>query len=67
MQPFIVIIPARQASTRLPGKMLADIAGIPMVIRVAQRAAASGATDVLIATDDQTIAEVARSSAYIPA
>jgi len=61
MQPFIVIIPARQASTRLPGKMLADIAGIPMVIRVAQRAAASGATDVLIATDDQTIAEVARS------
>lgn len=61
MQPFIVIIPARHASTRLPGKMLADLAGVPMVVRVAQRAAASGATSVLIATDDQRIAEVART------
>lgn len=61
MQPFIVIIPARQASTRLPGKMLADLAGLPMVVRVAQRAAESGATDVLIATDDENIAHVVRS------
>ena len=61
MQPFIVIIPARQASTRLPGKMLADIAGVPMVVRVAQRAITSGATDVIIATDDAQIAQTARS------
>ena len=42
--PFTVLIPARYASTRLPGKPLADIAGKPMVVRVAQRALASGAT-----------------------
>lgn len=59
MQPFIVIIPARQASTRLPGKMLADIGGMPMVIRVAQKALASGASDTYIATDDAAIARVA--------
>jgi len=61
MHPFTVIIPARQASTRLPGKMLADLAGTPMVVRVAQRAAASAASRVYIATDDQAIAEVART------
>ncbi len=61
MQPFLVIIPARQASTRLPGKMLADLAGIPMVVRVARRAAASGASDVYIATDDKNIANIADS------
>lgn len=61
MQPFIVIIPARQASTRLPGKMLADLDGVPMVVRVAQRSAASGATNVLIATDDEKIAEAAET------
>ena len=61
MPPFIVIIPARQASTRLPGKMLADIAGVPMVVRVARRALDSGASDTFIATDDPTIAEVASS------
>ena len=59
MQPFIVIIPARQASTRLPGKMLADIAGVPMVIRVAQRALESGASETYIATDDPAIAQAA--------
>lgn len=64
MQPFIVIIPARQASTRLPGKMLADLAGVPMVVRVAQRAAASGASSVLIATDDEKIAAAARSFGF---
>jgi 3-deoxy-manno-octulosonate cytidylyltransferase (CMP-KDO synthetase) len=64
MQPFVVIIPARQASTRLPGKMLADLAGIPMVVRVAQRAAASGASEVLIATDDAHIAQVVQSFGF---
>jgi spore coat polysaccharide biosynthesis protein SpsF (cytidylyltransferase family) len=49
--PFRVVIPARFASTRLPGKPLADIAGKPMVVRVAERAAQSGALAVVIATD----------------
>jgi 3-deoxy-manno-octulosonate cytidylyltransferase (CMP-KDO synthetase) len=52
---FTVLIPARHASTRLPGKPLADIAGKPMVVRVAERAQRSGATDVVVATDDERI------------
>lgn len=64
MHPFVVIIPARKASTRLPGKMLADLAGTPMVIRVAQRAAASAASEVVIATDDGHIAQVVQSFGY---
>lgn len=48
---FVVIIPARLASTRLPGKPLADLGGKPMVVRVAERAALSGATRVTVATD----------------
>ena len=53
--PFTVLIPARYASTRLPGKPLADIAGKPMVVRVAERALASGATRVVVATDDERV------------
>jgi len=64
MQTFVVIIPARKASTRLPGKMLADLAGIPMVVRVAQRAAESDASEVLIATDDAQIAQVVQSFGF---
>ena len=45
--PFTVLIPARYASTRLPGKPLADIAGKPMVVRVAERARESGAARVV--------------------
>jgi 3-deoxy-manno-octulosonate cytidylyltransferase (CMP-KDO synthetase) len=52
---FTVLIPARFASTRLPGKPLLDIVGKPMVIRVAERAQASGAERVVIATDDERI------------
>jgi 3-deoxy-manno-octulosonate cytidylyltransferase (CMP-KDO synthetase) len=52
---FTVLIPARFASTRLPGKPLLDIAGKPMVVRVAERAQASGADRVVIATDDERI------------
>ncbi|CFQ29083.1 3-deoxy-manno-octulosonate cytidylyltransferase [Yersinia bercovieri] len=48
---FIAIIPARYASTRLPGKPLADIAGKPMVVHVMERALASGASRVIVATD----------------
>lgn len=53
--PFTVLIPARLASTRLPDKPLADIAGLPMVVRVAQRAAQSRAARVVVAADDARI------------
>lgn len=53
--PFCVVIPARWASTRLPGKPLADIAGKPMVVRVAEAAAKSGAEEICIATDDERV------------
>jgi 3-deoxy-manno-octulosonate cytidylyltransferase (CMP-KDO synthetase) len=53
---FHVLIPARFASTRRPGKPLADIAGKPMIVRVAERAQASGAERVAVATDDERIA-----------
>lgn len=56
---FSVIIPARYASTRLPGKPLADIAGLPMIQRVYQQAVKSQAERVIIATDDSRIADVA--------
>ncbi len=56
---FSVVIPARFASTRLPGKPLADIAGKPMVQRVYEQAKKSAADRVIIATDDQRIVEVA--------
>ncbi|MDP3672037.1 MAG: 3-deoxy-manno-octulosonate cytidylyltransferase [Telluria sp.] len=52
---FIVIIPARLASTRLPNKPLADLGGKPMVVRVAERAAQSGAARVIVATDHADI------------
>jgi len=53
---FTVIIPARLASTRLPNKPLADLGGKPMVVRVAERARASGATRIVVATDHDDIA-----------
>ncbi|WP_131111436.1 3-deoxy-manno-octulosonate cytidylyltransferase [Sulfuricystis thermophila] len=52
---FRVVIPARHASTRLPGKPLLDLAGKPMVVRVAEAAQRSGAQEVVIATDDERI------------
>jgi 3-deoxy-manno-octulosonate cytidylyltransferase (CMP-KDO synthetase) len=52
---FLVVIPARFASSRLHGKPLADIGGKPMVVRVAERAQASGAKAVWVATDDQDV------------
>ena len=55
---FTVLIPARLASTRLPNKPLAAIAGVPMVVRVAQRvtpAPGSGAIRVVVAADDHAI------------
>lgn len=52
---YTVLIPARLASSRLPDKPLADIAGLPMIVRVAQRAAASHASRVVVATDSERI------------
>lgn len=52
---FIVIIPARLASTRLPNKPLADLGGKPMIARVAERAMQSGAAQVIVATDHADI------------
>jgi 3-deoxy-manno-octulosonate cytidylyltransferase (CMP-KDO synthetase) len=52
---FTVIIPARLASTRLPDKPLADLGGKPMVVRVAERAALSGAARIVVATDHASI------------
>lgn len=52
---FVVLIPARLGSSRLPNKPLADIAGLPMVVRVAQRAAQSGAQRVVVAADSAPI------------
>jgi 3-deoxy-manno-octulosonate cytidylyltransferase (CMP-KDO synthetase) len=54
----LILIPARMASTRLPGKPLADIAGLPMIVQVARRAAESGVGEIAVATDS---AEVARA------
>jgi 3-deoxy-manno-octulosonate cytidylyltransferase (CMP-KDO synthetase) len=50
MSAFYAVVPARYASTRLPGKPLADIAGKPMVVRVLEQAVASGAAGVWAAT-----------------
>lgn len=54
---FTVLIPARMASSRLPGKPLADLGGKPMVVRVAERAALAGAAQVVVATDVEEIAQ----------
>jgi 3-deoxy-manno-octulosonate cytidylyltransferase (CMP-KDO synthetase) len=60
--PFIVAIPARYASTRLPGKPLLPIAGEPMILHVVRRAQAAGATQVVVATDDERIAAALEGS-----
>ena len=54
---FTVIIPARMASSRLPNKPLADIAGVPMVVRVARQSIRSGASHVVVAADDERIVQ----------
>jgi 3-deoxy-manno-octulosonate cytidylyltransferase (CMP-KDO synthetase) len=58
---FRVVVPARYASSRFPGKPLASLAGRPMIRHVWERAAASGASEVIVATDDERIASVARA------
>ncbi|PIT74864.1 3-deoxy-manno-octulosonate cytidylyltransferase [Limnohabitans sp. G3-2] len=58
---FTVVIPARLASSRLPSKPLVDIAGLPMVVRVAQRAMQSQATQVVVAADDERIVQACKA------
>ncbi|MDA8108297.1 MAG: 3-deoxy-manno-octulosonate cytidylyltransferase [Betaproteobacteria bacterium] len=61
---FTVVIPARYASSRLPGKPLADLGGKPMVVRVCEQARASGAARVCVATDDERIARAVRAHGF---
>ncbi len=62
MTVFYAIIPSRMKSTRLPEKPLKDIAGRPMVVRVAERAKASGAADVVVATDHEDIVKACEAN-----
>ena len=64
MPAFFAVIPARHASTRLPGKPLADIHGKAMVVRVAERAAASGAAGVWVATDHEGVAAAVLAAGF---
>ncbi len=59
---FHVVIPARYASTRLPGKPLVDLAGKPMIVRVFQQAQRAGARSVVVATDDERVAAAVTSA-----
>lgn len=59
---FVVVIPARYASTRLPGKPLADIHGKPMVQHVVEKALQSGADRVIVATDDERVQQALQST-----
>jgi 3-deoxy-manno-octulosonate cytidylyltransferase (CMP-KDO synthetase) len=61
---FHVVIPARYASTRFPGKPLVDLGGKPMVVRVCERAAKSGAASVHVATDDRRIAAAVQAAGH---
>lgn len=61
---FKVVVPARFASTRLPGKPLLDLGGKPMVLRVVERAVQSGASEVLVATDDERVLAVVSQAGY---
>src|SRR5512141_1592411 len=62
VQSFVVAIPARYASTRLPGKPLVSIGGEPMVLHVARRALAAGATEGVVATDADRVASALRDA-----
>jgi 3-deoxy-manno-octulosonate cytidylyltransferase (CMP-KDO synthetase) len=60
----LILIPARMASTRLPGKPLADIAGVPMIVHVARRAAESGLGRVVVATDTAAVADAVAAHGF---
>ncbi|MDP9569654.1 UNVERIFIED_ORG: 3-deoxy-manno-octulosonate cytidylyltransferase (CMP-KDO synthetase) [Agrobacterium larrymoorei] len=60
----IVLIPARMASTRLPGKPLADINGKPMIVQVALRAREAGAERIVVAVDDERVFDAVKSAGF---
>ncbi|MCZ4303630.1 3-deoxy-manno-octulosonate cytidylyltransferase [Zoogloeaceae bacterium G21618-S1] len=62
MKAFKLVIPARFASSRLPGKPLADIAGKPMIVRVLERVQSAGADEVWVATDHVGVADAVRAA-----
>lgn len=62
--PLHVVIPARYASSRLPGKPLADIGGKPMVVRVVEAVLSGGSVDICVATDDQRIRHAVEAHGY---
>lgn len=64
MPEFFAVIPARYASTRLPGKPLVDIGGKPMVVHVADRAREAGARQVIVATDDARVRDAVMSHGH---
>lgn len=61
---FLAVIPARYESTRLPGKPLLDIGGVPMVVRAARCAAAAGAAEVWVATDHAGIRDAVEAAGF---
>jgi len=61
MNDYTILVPARMASSRLPNKPMADINGLPMIVRVAQRAALSSAKRVVVAADHADIIEACRA------
>ena len=63
---FRVVIPARYASSRLPGKPLVDLGGKPMILRVVEQALRSGAMSVVVATDDERVASAVTGSGAVP-
>jgi 3-deoxy-manno-octulosonate cytidylyltransferase (CMP-KDO synthetase) len=62
--PYQIVIPARYASTRLPGKPLADLRGKPMIVRVIEVARRTRAAGVWVATDDERVAETVRQHGF---
>ncbi|MBR0557540.1 3-deoxy-manno-octulosonate cytidylyltransferase [Ciceribacter sp. L1K23] len=60
----LVLIPARMASTRLPGKPLADICGLPMIVQVAKRAQEANVGRIVVAVDDQAVFDVVKKAGF---
>jgi 3-deoxy-manno-octulosonate cytidylyltransferase (CMP-KDO synthetase) len=64
LDEVLVLIPARMASTRLPGKPLADICGLPMIVQVAKRATEAAIGRVIVAVDDQEVFDTVAAAGF---